>query len=375
MRLLEAIVGVAAAIGEGDDVRAGPLRLQQERGEVGGVERVAHRAENLAAGGGDRGGAIGLHVLAEAVVGGDEEPGLAAGLGQRPAERRSRGIGVVGPVDEVLRAFRPGQSRRAGAGADRRLVLFLGDRQHGEGDRGVRQVHDDVDVLGVEPAPRDRRSDVGLVLVIGRDDLDRDAELGGEVFGRELRRDHRPHPLIVGIDARHVVEDADLERLHALGEPDPRRCDQRRSRKTKAPAIRRPDMRQGFLPYGCCGRREDRAAAPAAIVVEGPLRSNRIGDDRDDPVAPPVPSGSPAARLPRSRSARRRSPPRAPDEKGRRLGPALHAFPSARRGAQPAAFWTGPESLPLASRSRSTNSITAMAALSPGRKPAFMMRR
>src|SRR4051795_8969478 len=34
----------------------------------------------------------------------------------------------------------------------------------------------------------------------------------------------------------------------------------------------------------------------------------------------------------------------------------------------------GPESLPLASTSRSTNSITAMAALSPKRKPAFMMR-
>jgi hypothetical protein len=35
---------------------------------------------------------------------------------------------------------------------------------------------------------------------------------------------------------------------------------------------------------------------------------------------------------------------------------------------------TGPESLPLASTSRSTNSITAMAALSPGRNPAFMIR-
>ena len=57
------------------------------------------------------------------------------------------------------------------------------------------------------------------------------------------------------------------------------------------------------------------------------------------------------------------------------LGPALCAFPSNRPGAQPSAFRAGPEFLPLASRSRSTNSMTAMAALSPGRNPAFMMRR
>src|SRR5208337_4424514 len=62
-------------------------------------------------------------------------------------------------------------------------------------------------------------------------------------------------------------------------------------------------------------------------------------------------------------------------KKGRSSGPALSVVMSDRRGGQPpAAFWAGPESLPLASTSRSTNSITAMAALSPGRKPAFMMR-
>ena len=42
--------------------------------------------------------------------------------------------------------------------------------------------------------------------------------------------------------------------------------------------------------------------------------------------------------------------------------------------ASSALAWTGPESLPFAVRSRSTNSITAMGALSPKRKPAFRTR-
>ena len=48
-RLLDRVGGVAAGIGEADDLRLRGLRLQQERGEVRGVERMAHRAEHLAA--------------------------------------------------------------------------------------------------------------------------------------------------------------------------------------------------------------------------------------------------------------------------------------------------------------------------------------
>ena len=86
MRLLDAIVEVSARIGEADGVGAGILRLQNEGREVGGVERMAHRAQHLAARRLNRGGAIGFEVLAEGVVGGDEEPALSAGLGQRLAE-------------------------------------------------------------------------------------------------------------------------------------------------------------------------------------------------------------------------------------------------------------------------------------------------
>ena len=124
MRLLQRVVEVAARIGEGDDVGAGGLRLQEEAGEIRRVERMARLAENLAAGRLHRRGAIVPQILAERVVGGDEEPGLAALLGHRLAEAVAECVGVVGPVHEIARAFRPGQHRSAGARADHRLVLF-----------------------------------------------------------------------------------------------------------------------------------------------------------------------------------------------------------------------------------------------------------
>ena len=86
MRLLEASVGVAAAVGEGDDVRPRTLRLQEEGREIRGADRVAHRSDDLAARSFDRRGAIGFQVFAEGVVGGDEEPVLAAPFGDRLAE-------------------------------------------------------------------------------------------------------------------------------------------------------------------------------------------------------------------------------------------------------------------------------------------------
>ncbi len=61
---------------------------------------MAGFAHDLAAGGLDRGGAIAGQILAEGVIGGDEEPFLAAGLRHRLAEGVAELISVVGPVDE-----------------------------------------------------------------------------------------------------------------------------------------------------------------------------------------------------------------------------------------------------------------------------------
>src|SRR3546814_19758031 len=68
---------LAARVGEADHLRAGALRLEEERREVGSVERVPNRAENLAAGRLHRGGSVALQGVSERVIGGDEEIGRA----------------------------------------------------------------------------------------------------------------------------------------------------------------------------------------------------------------------------------------------------------------------------------------------------------
>ncbi len=155
MRLFKRVGEIAARVGECDDVRSGGLRLQQEAGEIGGVERMAGLAQGLAARGFHRGGAILFQILAEGVIGDDEEPGLAALVRQRLAEARAQFVSVIGPVHEIARAFGPGQHGRAGARADDRLVLFGRDRENGERDRRIRQVHDDVDA---DPESNQRRA-------------------------------------------------------------------------------------------------------------------------------------------------------------------------------------------------------------------------
>ena len=47
--LLDGIDGIAARVGKTDDFRFGGLRLQQERREIGCVERMPRAAEHLAA--------------------------------------------------------------------------------------------------------------------------------------------------------------------------------------------------------------------------------------------------------------------------------------------------------------------------------------
>jgi hypothetical protein len=58
-----------------------------------------------------------------------------------------------------------------------------------KGDRGIRQVGDHADAIHVEPFARDRRGDVGLVAVLGFEDLDPLAQrLAAVVLGRHACR-------------------------------------------------------------------------------------------------------------------------------------------------------------------------------------------
>src|SRR6185503_20814724 len=68
-RLLDRVNGVTARVGEADDLRLRRLCLQQERGEVVGVERVTDLAEHLASRFFDGPCRVTLERVAESVVG------------------------------------------------------------------------------------------------------------------------------------------------------------------------------------------------------------------------------------------------------------------------------------------------------------------
>ena len=152
--------------------------------------------------------------MAEGVVGGDEEPGVAAGRHDRLAGAVGERPCVIGPVDRIGRAFVAGERRTRGPGDQEDLVLFLDDLVDGERHARIRDIDDHVDAVDVEPLPGHVGTDIGLVLVIGGHDLDRRlAHLAAEVLNRHLCGYHRTLAGEIGIEARLVVEHADLDHV------------------------------------------------------------------------------------------------------------------------------------------------------------------
>ena len=95
----------------------------------------------------------------------------------------------------------------------RNVILRVAhQRIDGKTDGRIRHVDDGVDAVDIEPFARDRRADVGLVLVIGIDDLDLDALAAAvEILRRHARGFHRAHAVGVLENAGDVVEHADAD--------------------------------------------------------------------------------------------------------------------------------------------------------------------
>jgi len=168
------------------------LRLQHEGGKVWCCERRTHRAKHLAAIGGDHGGRIALQRVAERVVVGDEEPAVAAALDHGLRRAHRKGVRIEHPLDRIGRAELAVEVGRSGRVRDEKLLLLAGDGLHRKADRRNRHVDDQIDLLGIVPAPRDCCADVGLQLMIADDDADGFAEhRAAEVVDRHLRRSHR----------------------------------------------------------------------------------------------------------------------------------------------------------------------------------------
>ena len=243
LRLLDRVDRVGAGVRHADHLRARRLRLEQVAREVRAALRVARRAEHLAAGLGDDLRRVRLERLAEHVVGGDEEPGVAAVLHDLAAGAVREGPVVVRVVHVVRRALLAGDRGGGGTGEERDPLLLGGHRHHGERGAAVDEVHDRVDLVLVEPLARGVRGDVALVLVVRGDDLDGLAEhLPAEVRDRHLHGEDGPRPGEVGVEAGHVGEDADLHdavgdlvlRDRARGEQDGERDDEEASQAEHA---------------------------------------------------------------------------------------------------------------------------------------------
>ena len=211
-RLLDRVDGVAAGIGEPDDLGFGSLRLQQERREVVGVERVAHLAEHFAAVLFHHRRGVALERIAEGIVGREEEPGVATRLHHRLAGAVGQHPGVIGPVHGVGIALRPGEVGGCRAGDDEHLVLGGGDLAHRQRHARIRHVDDDVDLVDVVPLVGDLRTDIRFVLMVAADQLDLHIRIGlGEVGDRHFGGGDRAGAGGVRIKARHVGEHADLD--------------------------------------------------------------------------------------------------------------------------------------------------------------------
>ncbi|MCY1532585.1 hypothetical protein D9M68_678680 [compost metagenome] len=156
--------------------------------------------------------------IAECVVGGQHEPALAALLDhgrRRAAGLRRRGIGVA---HRVGRAGFLGQAVGARAGADEDFFLLGGDRADGKRGRRIRTADHQVHLVLVPPLARAVRRDVGPVLMVGRQDLDRLAQhLAAEIGNRHADGVQPARAIEVRIRPAHVGDKGDLHLVALRG--------------------------------------------------------------------------------------------------------------------------------------------------------------
>ncbi len=92
------------------------------------------------------------------------------------------------------------------------LVLVLHDLVDRERDRRRWYIDDHIDFIDVDPSAHDVGTDVGLVLMVGAEDLDfHTLRCDTEVLDRHTRRDYRSGPGDIGIKARHIGHHAKLD--------------------------------------------------------------------------------------------------------------------------------------------------------------------
>ncbi len=155
--------------------------------------------------------------MAEQVIGGDEEPAVASGLDDRTAHRVRVAVGVVGPVRGVGRAGFAGDVRARRIGHDHDLLEALRHLHAGQRRGRGRHVDDHVDAFTLVPFAGDGGGDIGLVLGVSGQELDRSSQHRPlEVLDRHLAGFDIALAADVGIDRGEIRQQADLDRRAGL---------------------------------------------------------------------------------------------------------------------------------------------------------------
>src|ERR1700694_5326681 len=120
-------------------------------------------------------------------------------------------------MDHVFAAAFAGEIGTACGRDERDLVFILDKRLSAESDRGIADIGNDIDITFIEPATDDSQANVGLVLMIGNEQLDLDVRiLGNEFVDCQLRASDTGRPLNIAIDASHIGNVPDADRIGCL---------------------------------------------------------------------------------------------------------------------------------------------------------------
>src|ERR1700721_3297748 len=111
------------------------------------------------------------HVLAELVIRRDKKPGVLS-LGDERSQRTGhQRVGIMEPGEAGFDALLAGERSGRNGGVNRDLVLVADDGLEGQPDRGIADVRNRIDALDVKPFAYDCRTDIRLVLMVGKQQL------------------------------------------------------------------------------------------------------------------------------------------------------------------------------------------------------------
>ena len=164
---------------------------------------MPYAAEHLATGLQHHIGGVLFEILTEGIVGGQEVPAIKTLLDGGETGHVGLAEGVEHIMYRIGAAGLVAEPDRAGAVENHDLVARLRNLAGGKRGGGRRDVEKHLDALIVQHVAGDVGGKVGLVLMIGRDDLDLAAQhFAAKILDRHFRGGLRARPGDIGVKAR-----------------------------------------------------------------------------------------------------------------------------------------------------------------------------